>query len=565
MIAAVYCRKSTEQSGVADEQKSVARQLDHARQYAARKGWTVDDQYIFVDDGISGAEFANRPGFLRLMNALKPRAPFQVLIMSEESRLGRESIETAYSFKKIMDAGARVFFYLDDRERTLDSPTEKIMLSLAGFADELEREKARQRTYDAMLRKFRNGHVVGSKVFGYTNHEVVGADGKRSHVERIINEAEAAVVRRVFELCAEGYGYTRIAKLLNAEGVPSPRPRRNRPVGWAPTSVYEVLRRPLYRGDVVWGRSRKHYRSGQLHTTKRPSSDWLVREAPELRIVSDELWTAAHARLTKIRERLEQSGGGRLSRRRDIDSRYLLPGFAVCASCGGGLGVFSRVSYGKRRKYVYGCVAHHKRGNTVCGNALLLPMDTIDDAVLSTLAGGPLRPAVVLAIVRGVLDELTPENVSAELDRLRADARGLDAQVANIATAIGRGGPLEALVNELTTLEARRKELRSVIAAREADHARTVDRVAINARVRNHLERWRALLTKHTADGRQLLREALAGPLRFAPEGRSYRFEGEIAVGRMLVGVAGFSDQPNWCARGVPTVVGLGKFSGIAA
>jgi DNA invertase Pin-like site-specific DNA recombinase len=93
MIAAIYARKSTEQAGVADEQKSVARQVDHAQQYAARKGWTIDDASVFVDDGISGAEFANRPGFLRLMNSLKPRPRFQVLVMSEESRLGREAIE----------------------------------------------------------------------------------------------------------------------------------------------------------------------------------------------------------------------------------------------------------------------------------------------------------------------------------------------------------------------------------------------------------------------------------------------------------------------------------------
>jgi DNA invertase Pin-like site-specific DNA recombinase len=55
-----------------------------------------------VDDGISGAEFANRPGFLRLMNALKPRPAFQILIMSEESRLGREAIETAYALKQLV-------------------------------------------------------------------------------------------------------------------------------------------------------------------------------------------------------------------------------------------------------------------------------------------------------------------------------------------------------------------------------------------------------------------------------------------------------------------------------
>jgi DNA invertase Pin-like site-specific DNA recombinase len=100
--AAIYSRKSTDQAGVSDDQKSVARQIEHARAYAASKGWTVDDQHVFIDDGISGAEFANRLGFLRLMNALKPRAPFQVLVMSEESRLGREAIETPYALKQLV-------------------------------------------------------------------------------------------------------------------------------------------------------------------------------------------------------------------------------------------------------------------------------------------------------------------------------------------------------------------------------------------------------------------------------------------------------------------------------
>ena len=145
--------------------------MDHARQYAQRKGWTVDESAVYVDDGISGAEFA-RPGFLRLMNCLKPRAPFQALVMSEESRLGREAIETAYALKELVQAGVRVFFYLEDRERTLYSPTDKIMLSLTAFADELEREKARQRTYDAMLRKAKAGHVAGGACFGYRNIEI---------------------------------------------------------------------------------------------------------------------------------------------------------------------------------------------------------------------------------------------------------------------------------------------------------------------------------------------------------------------------------------------------------
>src|SRR4029453_12256298 len=117
--------------------------------YATGKGWTVDTAHVYVDDGISGAEFAKRPGLVRLINALSPRPRFQVLVMSEESRLGREQIETAYLLKQLITAQVRVFYYLEDRERTLDSPTDKILLAVSGFADEGEGAKVRQRTRDA--------------------------------------------------------------------------------------------------------------------------------------------------------------------------------------------------------------------------------------------------------------------------------------------------------------------------------------------------------------------------------------------------------------------------------
>ena len=139
MIAAIYARKSTDQIG-ADEARSVTRQIEHARAFARGKGWMVSGAHVYVDDGISGAEFDRRPAFLRLMNALRPKPPFDVLIMSEESRLGREAIETAYALKQLIQAGVRVWFYLENRERTLDSPTDKLLLSLTTFADELERE-----------------------------------------------------------------------------------------------------------------------------------------------------------------------------------------------------------------------------------------------------------------------------------------------------------------------------------------------------------------------------------------------------------------------------------------
>ena len=164
--------------------------------------------------------------------------PFQALIMSEESRLGREAIETAYALKQLVTAGVRVFFYLEDRERTLDSPTDKIMLSLTAYADELEREKGRQRTYDAMVRKAKAGHVTGGRVFGYDNVEILGPPDdhgrqRRSHVERRINNGEATVVREIFTRCAHGWGMRRIAKHLNEQRAAPVAP----PAPWIPPAM----------------------------------------------------------------------------------------------------------------------------------------------------------------------------------------------------------------------------------------------------------------------------------------------------------------------------------------
>ena len=80
---------------------------------------------------------------------------------------------------------------------------------------------------------------------------------------------------------------------------------------------------------------------------------------------------------------------GRL--RGGVESKYLLPGFARCGVCGGGLYVKSR-SHGTRRAYLYGCTSYHKPGATICPNAEELPMSRADDAVLSAVLGGLPRP-----------------------------------------------------------------------------------------------------------------------------------------------------------------------------
>ena len=546
MIAAVYARKSTEQIGVSDCQKSVARQLDHARQYAARKGWAVADAYVYVDDGISGAEFANRPGFLRLMNALKPRAPFQVLIMSEESRLGREAIETAYALKQLITAGVRVFFYLEDRERTLDSPTDKIMMSLTAFADELEREKARQRTADAMQRKARAGHVTGGRVFGYDNVPVMltGTDGqpRRSHVERVINDREAAVVRQIFELTAQGRGKTAIAKLLNDRGELAPRAQQHRPRSWASSSIQEILHRPLYRGEVVYNRTRKRNPWGQHQQTARPEQEWIRTAAPALRIVPDALWTAAHRYLMDARVKYLRGTDGRLwGRQSRSDSKYLLPGFARCASCNGVMHVRSR-SHGQQRVYFYGCTSYWKRGRSVCQNNLEVRMTTIDDDVLQKIADQVLDPGIIEEIVARTLAAQSACNPAHEAEQRAAELQALDAEIARYVAAIGVGGEMSELVTAIQVRRTRRTELVKVMARLARQGEQQANLGSLEQEIRGRVEQWRALMSRHASQARQLLRKMLKGrPILFEPTEengvRGYRFRGQASVSDLLAGL----------------------------
>ena len=556
MTAAIYARKSTDQSAVADEAKSVRRQVEHARAYAVRRGWTVDERFVFVDDGISGAEFSKRPGFVRLMNVLRPRPPFDVLIMSEESRLGREAIETAYALKQLITAGVRLFFYLEDRERTLESPTDKVMMSITAYVDELAREQARLRTYDALIRKAKAGHVTGGRVFGYDNVEILGAAGERSHTERRVNDAEASVVRRIFEHAAAGVGQARIARLLNAVGAPTPRAQRERPSGWATSSVHAVLWRELYRGVVVWNQTRKRNRWGEKRSSDRPAAEWVRRPAPELRIVDDGLWQAAHARITEARALYRDATKGLRGGRPRIESKYLLTGLARCTCCNSGFQVRSG-NHGsgvdRWRVFKYACGGNQNRGPDVCANALQMPMEQADRAVLASI-GELLTPDLVddvIARVRELLE--VPRGGDAGLrDRIAEELDAAARQVARLTEAIALGaGDVAPIVARLQETDRRRQELAT--RAKQLGDGPLVPRIdwrATERLARQRLQDWRGLLLRQTEHARPMLKQLLEGrAIRFTPmvEGarRWYQFAGEASIaGWLLEGVVSVPDNP---------------------
>ena len=163
------------------------------------------------------------------------------------------------------------------------------------------------------------------------------------------------MVREIFELWAGGEGLKGIAKRLNAAGASTPRAQQGRRSGWAPSSVREVLHRPLYRGEIVWNRTKKRDAWGQKRRRTRPEADWLSIPVEALRIVPEALWRAAHARMTERRSNYDRwkRGEGGAPDGRGVRSRYFLTGFGRCAVCGGSMQAVSRASSaGRNFRYV---------------------------------------------------------------------------------------------------------------------------------------------------------------------------------------------------------------------
>jgi len=532
MIAAAYGRKSKK------DEASTEAQLAECRAYAQREGLSLD--YPHQDDGQSGTEFEKRPGLMKLVSYL-PKPPFQVLLVTDRDRLGREQIETSYWVKKFLQAGVQIIEVRTGRHVVLGSPVDKVVDAVTNMASELEAVKAGTRTSTRMFEKAARGEVTGGIVFGYTNREVLKADGKkRDHCEYQIHPEQAAVVIRIFEMVRDGLGFKRIAHALNADQVIAPRPAKNaRTPGWCPSTVRAVLHRRLYIGELIYGKSikRNEFRQKQSAHRKeaqRAQDDWIRKGMPHLRIVPQTLWDAAHERLTHTRRAYLRSTQGRLEGRpiAGTAAKYLLTGLAQC-SCGGTMS--ARVKFtGKHRQMYYECMTHRQKGVTVCPNKLQVKQADADALILWMLEERILNPAVFRALVQGRLAQLRPDPAvhAAERAHLRQSLSQLQIQIANLTQAIAQGGDLPGLLSALKAVEAQRAHGETALTQLDqVAQLAQLDLPQLESQVKDQVQRWRSALRQSPDAARSVARKLLTGRLTFTPgrdaAGPFYRVTGQ--------------------------------------
>jgi DNA invertase Pin-like site-specific DNA recombinase len=276
MLAALYIRVSTD-----EQASSAAAQEEGARGWCAREGHRV--VAVYRDEGVSGGEWVRRAGVLQLRAdvAATPR-PWDVLVVRDLDRLGRDAIRLPALLSHLADHDARVVEWSTGQTVALDGMALIVAQLRAGLA-QIEREQIAHRTRTALAQRAAKGLVTGGVVYGYTNRR--SAEG----VVYEVHEGEAEVVREIFKRTAAGESARRIAVALNTLSVPSPRAEGGGTGAWCPGTVRAIVRNARYRGDATWGELGSRYRGGTRTVVRR---DDAIHYAVPV-IIEDELWHRA--------------------------------------------------------------------------------------------------------------------------------------------------------------------------------------------------------------------------------------------------------------------------------
>ena len=305
-----YARVSSEK----DEQlNSLGNQITYYEDFIKKnQNWTYVEGYI--DEGLSAATTKKRENFHRMVDDGKAGL-FDFIITKEISRFARNTLDSISFTRELLNAGVGVFFQ-NDNINTLDEDSELRLTIMSGIAqDELRKLSSRVKFGHAQAIK-KNVVLGNSRIFGYVK------DGGRL----VIDEAEAPMVRELFELYATGkYSMKQIENLFWEKGY-----RNHNGKKIAHTTMSGMISNPKYKGYYVGNKVKVI----DLFTKKQkflPPEEWVMfkDETGEIvpAIVDEKLWETANKVLQKRSEDVKGRQG-------ICNHANLLTGKLYCADCG---------------------------------------------------------------------------------------------------------------------------------------------------------------------------------------------------------------------------------------
>ena len=418
---------------------------------------------VYIDEGITGCNTKKRDGFNKMVaDALS--GSIDLIITKSVSRFARNTVDSLTTIRKLKEHKVECYF---EKENiwTFDGKGELLLTIMSSLAQEESRSISENCTW-GQRKRFADGKVTVpfKRFLGYDR----GEDGNL-----VINEEQAETVRRIYGLFLQGRSPHAIAKLLTAEGIPSPGGKE----AWSSSTVKSILTNEKYKGDALL---QKVYTVDFLTKQKKVNEG----EVPQYYVENNHQAIISPS----VFEEAQHQMAARHSGKNRAGSMGVFSGRIKCADCGGWYGSKVWHSNSKYRKTIWQC-NHKFDGGEKCGtphldeetikqlflkaaNAIFAEKDGVRedyDSIKDTLFGTAeleterLRLQEEMNVVAELIEQCMAENARVALDQTEYQKK-YDGLAGRFNRAKGR---LSEVSQAITERQAKREKIGRFVSALE--------------------------------------------------------------------------------------------------
>lgn len=421
MLGYGYCRYSSHMQ----DEKSIEQQKMEIEEYAKKNNIQIVDYY--TDEAKSGTR-NERDGFQNMISDACKNKSIECVLVWKTDRFARNTQDSLMYRNKLKKHGTQLISIsqpIDD-----STPEGKLMSTMLAGMDEYYSQNLASNIRRAQKLKAKNFEFNGGSA-------PLGFDVIDKHY--VINEKEAIIVKKIFNLYISGHGLLDIADILNKSGYTTKKGN-----SFGKNSIYEILSNEKYIGTYTFNKGYRHDRH-----TKR--DDTIVMEDVLPAIISKEDFE----KVKEIRKGHKKSGEFKAKK------LYLLSGLIVCGKCGANYTGRTSVKTKNGKTYETGYYICANKNRLAKCTAPTLKQQELEDAIIKLLTEKLLNSYEIEKLAQKINEKYTTiYNESFENQKeLQKEIKDKENQINNITNAIADGVCSPALLTKLQQLEDIKKTL----------------------------------------------------------------------------------------------------------
>lgn len=359
-----YCRISVDEELDRDN-TSIENQKAIISDFVARK-FPGSELVFYEDRDRSGYTFEQREGYQAMRRELVAHR-LDILVVKDFSRFSRRNSRGLVELEDLRDAGVRIISIGDNIDFPNDDDWLKIQFQF--LLNEMPVTDTSRKVKSVIRRRQADGKWICAAPYGYIVN-------KQQQFEVVPTEAE--IVRRIYRLYIDGWGYKRIANSLTGDGIPTPRMtererkiaegedyRRSVKSAWSIVTIQTILDNDFYIGTLRQGKYQRAKINGR--DVRRDETEQIVIENHHQPIIDYRTFAAVRA----LREKRAKYNYRGVKINENVYS-----GFLECGDCGAPMFALSR----RDLKPAYTCGTYHRRGTAGC-TTHHIRVDKLDELV----------------------------------------------------------------------------------------------------------------------------------------------------------------------------------------